>query len=68
MKKTTLIGRVYNLIDYRLIVRDCLSSPKQKSQFSQNKSIWYKMMLPLQNIFFKSAFLQQKYLIPYFLL
>ena len=45
------------------IVGNWLSSPKQKSQCSQNKFIWYKTMLPLQNQLFYWPFLQQKYLI-----
>ena len=33
-------------------VGDWLSSPKQKSQFSQNKIILYNTMSPLQNLHF----------------
>ena len=43
--------------------RVCLSSSKQKLQFSQNKSIWYKTMLPLQNLLLYWPFWQRKCLI-----
>ena len=44
-------------------VGNWLSSPKQKSQISQNKFIWYNTMLPVENLLFYLPFLQLKYLI-----